>query len=238
VRTEQGAKVALAEERLRARTRPVQTGEVTIRKEVVTESRTLEVPVRREELIIERTPVERRPLDARQAGPPDPLVEQLVDRLRHMQSGEVLRIPIVEEEVVVHKRPVVVEEVTLGKRRVQDSQTVSDTVRREEARIEREGDVRLQDSGQSSTRTTSWEQAMPQYRTRWQQRSGTTGGRWEDVEPGYRYGWELRNRPEYRGRAWSEVESQVQRDWATRNPNTPWERARDSVREAWESTTG
>jgi stress response protein YsnF len=144
VRAEQGATVELVEEQLRARTRPVQTGEVTIRKEVVTETRTLEVPVRREELVIERTPVERHAFDSRQSGPSDPLVDQLVDRLRHMQSGEVLRIPIVEEEVIVHKRPVVVEEVTLGKRVIEDSQKVSDTVRREEARIEHHGDVRVQ----------------------------------------------------------------------------------------------
>jgi uncharacterized protein (TIGR02271 family) len=143
VRAEQGATVELVEEQLRARTRPVQTGEVTIRKEVVTETRTLEVPVSREELVIERTPVERHAFDSRQSNASDPLVDQLVDRLRHMRSGEVLRIPIVEEEVVVHKRPVVVEEVTLGKRVIEDSQTVSDTVRREEARIEEHGDVRL-----------------------------------------------------------------------------------------------
>ena len=142
VRAEAGAQVELVEEQLRARTRPVQTGEVTIRKEVVSETRTIEVPVRREELVIERHPVERRPIDsgARQA---DPLVEQLLDRLRHMQPGETLRIPIIEEEVVVHKRPVVVEEITLGKRTIQETQEVSDTVRREQARIEEHGQVRV-----------------------------------------------------------------------------------------------
>jgi uncharacterized protein (TIGR02271 family) len=60
-----------------------------------------------------------------------------------MRSGEVLRIPIVEEEVIIHKRPVVVEEVTLGKRVIEDTQKVSDTIRREEARIEEHGDVRV-----------------------------------------------------------------------------------------------
>ena len=142
VRAEEGARVELVEEQLRARTRPVQTGEVTIRKEVVSETRTIEVPVRREELVIERHPVERRPIDSG-AGPADPLVEQLLDRLRHMQPGETLRIPIIEEEVVVHKRPVVVEEITLGKRTIQETQEVSDTVRREQARIEEHGQVRV-----------------------------------------------------------------------------------------------
>jgi uncharacterized protein (TIGR02271 family) len=47
--------------------------------------------------------------------------------------------------VIVHKRPVVVEEIEIGKRVVQESQTVSGTVRRERARIKRHGDVRLDD---------------------------------------------------------------------------------------------
>ena len=44
----------LREEELAARRRTVEAGEVEIRKEVVTETRTVEVPVRREQLVIER----------------------------------------------------------------------------------------------------------------------------------------------------------------------------------------
>jgi uncharacterized protein (TIGR02271 family) len=139
IRADEGARVELVEEQLHARTRAIQTGEVTIRKEVVTETRTIEVPVRREELVIEHHQVDRQPIDSAPRHESDPLVEQLIDRLRHMQSGETLRIPIIEEEVVIHKRPVVVEEITLGKRTIQDTQEVSDTIRREEARIEEHG---------------------------------------------------------------------------------------------------
>jgi uncharacterized protein (TIGR02271 family) len=143
VRAETGAKVELVEEQLTARTRPVQTGEVTIRKEVVTETRTIEVPVRREELVIERHPVERVPLDGARRSRADPLVEQLLDRLRQMKPGETFRIPIIEEEVFVQKRPVVVEEITLGKREVSETQEVSDTVRREVAHIDEHGGARI-----------------------------------------------------------------------------------------------
>jgi hypothetical protein len=127
----------------------------------------------------------------------------------------------------------VYEEVGVNKQQVVQNQQVSDTVRREELRVHKEGDVNL--PGAAATRT--WDQVMPTYRQRWQQRVGTTGGRWEDSEPGYRYGYELRNRPEYRGRNWTEVESQVQRDWTQRNPGTPWDRVRDSVRDTWENET-
>jgi uncharacterized protein (TIGR02271 family) len=53
-------------------------------------------------------------------------------------------VPVREEQVTVDKQPVVREEVSLGKRQVQDSQRVSDTVRREEARVEHQGDVNVQ----------------------------------------------------------------------------------------------
>src|ERR687884_565352 len=51
------------------------------------------------------------------------------------------RVQVREERVELEKKPVVTEEIELGKRRVQDTQQVSGTVRREEARIEGEGDV-------------------------------------------------------------------------------------------------
>jgi uncharacterized protein (TIGR02271 family) len=140
-RAEGGARVELVEEQLRASTRPVQTGEVTIRKEVVSETRTIEVPVRREELVIERHPVERQSVDSREQTAADPLIAQLMDRLQQMRDGETLRIPIIEEEVVVQKRPVVVEEITIGKRTLQETQTVSETVRREQVRINPQGEA-------------------------------------------------------------------------------------------------
>lgn len=111
----------------------------------MTETRTIEVPISREEIVIERHPIERHALDRTELHPSDPLVGQLLERLRHMQPGETLRIPVVEEEVLVQKRPVVVEEITVGKRRVQRTQQVSGKVQREEARIEPHGDVRLEE---------------------------------------------------------------------------------------------
>lgn len=217
--------VQLREEELEARKTPVETGHVTVGKDVVEERKTLQVPVTREEAYVERRAVDRpadRPIDA--------------------GATETVEVPIREERVEVDKQPVVYEEVGVGKRQVIENERVSDTVRREELRVDRQGDVNM--SGGESARTAStrsggtWDQVMPTYRQRWQQRSGSSGGRWEDYEPGYRYGYELRNRPEYRGRQWADVEPQVERDWAQRNPSTPWARVRDSVRETWNDATG
>ena len=86
---------------------------------------------------------------------------------------------------------------------------------------------------------TTWNEAMPHYRSRWQQRWGTNAQeRWEDWEPRYRFGWEMANRPEYRGRSWNEFEPQWQRDWEANYRGTPWDRAKEGVRDAWESVTG
>ena len=168
------------------------------------------MPVTREEVTIERQPVERRPSDR-------PIEE----------TSRTLEVPVREERVEVEKRPVVYEEVGVGTREVTETQSVSDTVRREEARIERQGEAEVR----------GWDEAMPAYRQRWQQRHGGSGGRWEEHEPSYRYGYEMRSRPEYRGRSFDDVEPSVRSDWERRHPDTPWDRARDTVRETWEETT-
>jgi uncharacterized protein (TIGR02271 family) len=49
-------------------------------------------------------------------------------------------VPLSEERVSVEKTPVVNEEVRVGKRQVQDTKRVTDTVRGEELRGEHEGD--------------------------------------------------------------------------------------------------
>jgi uncharacterized protein (TIGR02271 family) len=112
------ARVELREEELRTEKERVQAGEVRLRKEVVSEQRTVEVPVTREEVVIERHPASGQQAAGDIAG------------------GEEIRIPLMEEEVRVEKTPVVREEVTLKKRQIQDTERVSETVRREEARIE------------------------------------------------------------------------------------------------------
>ena len=48
-----------------------------------------------------------------------------------------IRIPIIEERLEVTKTPVVVEEVIVGKRKIQETKQVQDTIKKEEARIER-----------------------------------------------------------------------------------------------------
>jgi len=108
------------EEELQARAVPQQVGEVGVRKEVVEETRTIEVPVRREEVVIERRPVSGDTADTGTIG----------------AAGETIRVPVMEEEIEVTKVVRPVEEVEVSKRVVQDTRSVSDTVRREELRVD------------------------------------------------------------------------------------------------------
>ena len=134
--TEDERTIQLREEELLARKQEVEAGEVGIRKEVVAEQQEIEVPVRREEVVIERRPVEGRPTN-------EPIGE-----------GETIRVPVREEQVEVDKQTVVREEIEVGKREVQDTERVSGTVRREEARIEHEGDVQVRGEGTERARTS------------------------------------------------------------------------------------
>jgi uncharacterized protein (TIGR02271 family) len=127
----------LREEQLRVNKQQREAGEVEVRKEVVAEQQTLDVPVTHEEVVIERHPVDRAEGEHRAAG--------------EIGGGQTLRVPVREEQVTVDKDTVVTEEIEVGKRQVQDTQRVADTVRREEAVIDREGDVDL-DRGQPRRR--------------------------------------------------------------------------------------
>jgi uncharacterized protein (TIGR02271 family) len=115
------------EEELRVRKQPVEVGEVNVRKEVHTEQRTLEVPVTREEVVVERhTPSSREASSA---------------HVGEIGEGDEIRIPVVEEQVHVEKQPVVAEEVRVRKQRTQENESVTGQVRKEEIHIDKEGDV-------------------------------------------------------------------------------------------------
>jgi uncharacterized protein (TIGR02271 family) len=65
--------------------------------------------------------------------------EATSDDTAFTDSGDTLRVPIREEQVVVSKEPRVVEELEIRKVATQDTEQVSDTVRREEVDVQRTG---------------------------------------------------------------------------------------------------
>jgi uncharacterized protein (TIGR02271 family) len=103
-----------SEEELQIGKREVSRGEARIGKRVETEHVSQPVTRRREEVVVERRPVE--------AGA----------RADASISEDEIRVPLTEEEVIVEKRPVVKEELIVGKRVVEERDTVEADLRREE----------------------------------------------------------------------------------------------------------
>jgi uncharacterized protein (TIGR02271 family) len=83
------------------------SSDVQVRKESVTRMETVQVPVTREELVVERPDASGR------------------------TAQDALRIPLNEERVHIDKNTVVREEYKVGKREVTHNQSVTDSVRRE-----------------------------------------------------------------------------------------------------------
>ncbi|MBD7966737.1 YsnF/AvaK domain-containing protein [Paenibacillus gallinarum] len=112
----------LREEQLDVSKNKAKVGEVEVHKEVVEEQKTIDVPVSHEEVVIERRAVH------------DNTTNEPIGK------DESIRIPVSEEQVEVNKRNVVTGEVEVHKETVQNTEQVKDTVKREEARISREGE--------------------------------------------------------------------------------------------------
>jgi uncharacterized protein (TIGR02271 family) len=100
----------------------VKTGEAEVRKEVHTERRSIDVPVEKEELVIERHSVGRHPA----SGPVG-------------AGDESIRVPLSEEQVEVEKVPVVTEKVSVGTRATQEDEHVDTTIRKEQIKVDKKG---------------------------------------------------------------------------------------------------
>ena len=123
-------KIRLHEERLRVNKEKVQTGEIGLKKNVVTETQEIDVPVEKERVTVERHAVEG---DA-------------VDGYNFDETADEIRIPIHEEKVSVDKEAYVTEEVDVNTETVTENQKVSDTVRKEKLDVVESGDVKEVDS--------------------------------------------------------------------------------------------
>lgn len=153
--------VPIREERLEVNKQVVQTGEVIIRKRVITENKTFTVPVTREEVTIERlsakditdatrananrnpgmayggAPIQQADVDAANTA--------MTDGGEILNNGGTIRILVREEQVTLNKQTIVVEEIVVRKQQIQETRELTDTVKREEVRIEHTGNIVIHD---------------------------------------------------------------------------------------------
>ena len=123
--------VPIVEEQLKAGVRETETGRARIVKDVRQEQQTIDVPVEREEVYVTERAANRPATEA-----------DLNMRERDIE------IPLREQEVVTQKQAMVTGEVNVRKERVTETERVTDTVRREDVRVEDAGSDRVHVEGE------------------------------------------------------------------------------------------
>ena len=123
------ARMTLSEEELEIRRQRMSAGEVDIHKRVETEHVSTPVTTMREEAVVERRPITDETLHAGTT----------------RMEGDEIRIPLMEEEVVVEKRIVPKEELVVRKHTVQETENVEADLRKERVDVDRSGEVNLRD---------------------------------------------------------------------------------------------
>lgn len=93
------------------------------------------------------------------------------------------------------------------------SETINDTVRRQDVNVE-----------QLDTR----------YGQHFQQNYGQQQAKFDDYAPAYQYGYDLRGNQAYANQKWDQIEPNARADWEKKQPGT-WERVKGAVRHAWEN---
>lgn len=120
--------IGVIEEQLRVDKEVVETGRVYISKKVHEKEETIDLPGSREEVDIQRVPINK-------------YVETAPPAVRH--EGDKMIIPVLREVAVVEKRLVLVEELHVTKRQVKTEDRQSVTLRKEEVNVDRKKSDKL-----------------------------------------------------------------------------------------------
>ncbi len=149
--------VQVREETLQIFKQWVQTGEVRIRKRVVTENKTFTVPVSHEEIIIERYPAHNQinnQLDGANVTNPGETMPASEGTIVPLAVGDAMTIFLREEQVHIEKVSMFVEKVILTKRIIQEMRAIHETVQKEQVHIEPIGNVRVHENTEGDTSDT------------------------------------------------------------------------------------
>lgn len=109
--------IKLYEEKLDINKEKIQTGEVVLRTEVIEEVKTIQVPVIKEEIVVEK-----------------------IDKTKGTDSvEEIMRIPVMEEEIKIDKVNVIKEKVDVKKIEKNDIEVINESLKKEELEVLRTG---------------------------------------------------------------------------------------------------
>jgi len=206
------AEIPVVNEELRVGKRAVQRGGVRIYSRVREQPVEENISLREEHVRVDRRPVDRAATEA---------------DIQAASRG-VIEVTETIEEPIIEKRARVVEEVVVNREVSERTENVRDTVRRTDVRVE---DARGDRTGSGTTNYDA--DFQNDFRTRF-----GNSDRYEDYAPAYRYGYDMASDPRYRGRSFDEVERDLRTDYERQNPNSAWERMKDSIRYGWDKVTG
>jgi len=192
--------------------RQVETGGVRVHTKIQERPVEEQVNLREERVNVERRPVDRPVSDANAAF--------------QEQSFEVTEMA---EQPVVRKRARVIEEVVISKDVQERTETIQDTVRRQDVHVHQQGTEGME----RAVGATGYEAYDADYRNHFQTTAANSGYTYDQYAPIYRYGYTLANDTRYRNRDWATIEADARTRWEERNPGT-WNEFKDSVRYAWD----
>jgi len=208
------AVLPVVEEELQIGKREVETGNVRVHTKIEERPVEEQVNLREEHVRVERRPVDR-PVDATDTN------------LFRDQSFEMTETG---EEAVVQKRARIVEEVVIGKQVQEHTETIRDTVRRQDVHVHEEG-------GERAVGASGYDAYDADFRNHYQSTYANSGYSYDEYAPVYRYGYNLATSDSTRGQDWNSVAADARKTWETRNPGT-WEEFKDTVRYAWDKARG
>jgi stress response protein YsnF len=197
-------RVPVVEEELKVGKREEESRGVRVQSKVTEKPVEKQVQLHEEHVNVERRPTDRPATQADLSG----------------QRGETFEVREHREEPVVQKTARVVEEVVVSKEERDRTEKIRDTVRRKDVEIQPIGGQRGEDDSD--------------FRNNFRTVYANTGMRYEQYAPAYQYGSQLRSNQQYSGRDWDTIETDVRRDWESRNPGSSWERMKNAVRYGWE----
>jgi len=203
--------VPVVEEQLDVGKRQVSRGGVRVNSQIVEQPIEEKIQLREERVSVERRAVNREATEA---------------DLAAFKEGSI-EIHETIEEPVISKRRRVVEEVIIGRETRERTESITETVRKTQVRVEP-----LAPDDPSSRA------AADRLRIHNLQQAGRPAG--EPVPengPAYRYASDLARDERYQHADWSEIEPHARRGWEEQNEGT-WEQFKDAVRSAWDKVSG
>jgi len=191
----------------------IEVGKRQVGRGVRVYSEVTEKPVEKQvNLREEKIHVDRRPVN-RDATPGE---------IESFKEGQI-ELTETREEPVVKKTAHVVEEVRVGKDVKERTETIRDTVRRKDVRVEETGGT--------------FADYDKDFRADYKSRYAKSGQAYDYYAPAYQFGTTYANDQRYRDRDWSVAETDLRRDWETRG-HGKWEDFKDSIRYGWDRVRG